>query len=122
MMLSVRSTIALVAVVATAACQSPASAPAPTPPPAALATCPRLSPPSVVVVPGATGDEVHERFDLPDTPELLRAAPLDAIGVRYRRGVIARLGADVSPRTLMARQNRIMGASKTLAPEMHNGR
>ncbi len=98
---------------ALAACHSPASAPAPPlrPTTGVATTCPRLPAPSLVAVAGATSDEVHERFDLPDAPELLRDAPADTIAARYRDGVIAHVGPDVSPRALIERQRRVFAAS-----------
>ena len=82
--------------------------------------CPTLPQPVLVTVEGAKLNELHEQFDLPDTPALWAAAPEDATAARYRIGVVAHLGPDIAPKTLLTRQIVVFTAGPQ-AREAQNG-
>lgn len=87
-----------------------------------MATCPELPSPAAISVSGATPDEVHERFDLPDSLGWLAASREDEVGRAYRAGVVARLGPNVSARALIERQRACFSRSnvEALARETKN--
>ncbi|WP_147449971.1 hypothetical protein [Corallococcus carmarthensis] len=78
-----------------------------------VATCELPSSPAELIplaeapIPG----ELHERFDLPDSPAWWAPAPEDAERQRYREALVARLGAGgVEARALLARSREQFAA------------
>lgn len=113
----VRRDRALVWLVIAGSAACSASRPVEHAPPAAV--CPPLPESQVVAVAGAAVGERHDQFDLGDAPAMWQGAPEDAAAVAYRRQIARRLGVDLEPRSLLARQRDVFAAG-SLARETLN--
>jgi hypothetical protein len=110
---------ALAAFLALTACAPTPRAPSPVAA-ASATTCPPLPPPTTIAVADAQPGELHELFDLEDTPELFAPSPDDAAAAAYRAAVTQKLGVAPEPHALLSRQAAVM-ASASLPLEAQNG-
>jgi len=85
------------------------------------AVCPPLPQPQLVAVAGAAVGERNERFDLRDAPAMWQGAPEDAAAVVYRRQIAGRLGDDLEPRRLLARQRDVFAAGSQARETLNIG-
>ena len=100
-----------------------ASACAATGPTRAATACVLATPPQVITVADPSPDELHELFELKDTPEWWAPAPVDGARARYQAALVARLGdaKAVEPLALLARQRAVhAGLPGELSREAEN--